>query len=94
MIRRPLPMHWRYRGEIACGVSFSRSQHERRTTADERKVTCPKCIAVQFAMVGAWRELSLHDDDVVHAVQEALAALPRHGWDATTIRKAYERAKG
>ena len=93
MIRRTLPMHWRHRGEIACGVSFSRSQVDRRTTTDERKVTCPHCIAVQFAMVGAWRRLVEHDDDVVVAVQEAIAALPRRGWDATEIQRAYERAR-
>ncbi len=92
MIRRSLPMHWRHRGEIACGVSFSRSQVDRRTTTDERKVTCPKCIAVQFAMVGAWRDV-VGWSDLVVAVQETLSALPRSGWDATAIKKAYERAR-
>lgn len=93
MTSRTLPMHWRYRGEIACGVSFSRSQVDRRTTTDERKVTCPKCIAVQFAMVGAWRGLVWYAADTLVAVQKVLAALPRSGWDATTIKQAYERAR-
>lgn len=85
-----LPIHWRRRGEVVCGVTLTAAQHAHRTTTFPRFVTCPHCIAVQFAMVGA-SDLR-GERDFVASVQHRVETLPRSGWVASRIRSAFRRA--
>ncbi|MBL8739158.1 MAG: hypothetical protein JNL12_22215 [Planctomycetes bacterium] len=84
-----LPIHWRRRGEVVCGVTLTAAQHAKRSSADAQRVTCPNCVAVQFAMVGA---SDLRRDELARCVQDRIDSLPRSGWVASRIRAAFRRA--
>lgn len=87
---RPFHVHWRHRGEVVCGATMTAAQHAKRSTDNPRRVTCPRCIEVQFAMVGA-SDLR-YREQLRALVQDHVAALPKSGWVASRIRAAFLRA--
>ena len=86
--RGPMPIHWVHRGEIACGVAYRAETSRRRTTDDATKATCAKCIAVQFALVGA-ADVRRQQPELVAAVSEWANNLPRSGWAASRVKAAF-----
>lgn len=88
---RTMPTHWLYRGQTACGIAFRAQTHQRRTSDDATKVTCTRCIAVQFALVGQSdvRQLPF---ELVSAVRHEANNLPTSGWAGDRVRKAFRKA--
>lgn len=87
---RPFHVHWRHRGEVVCGATMTAAQHAKRSTDNPRMVTCPRCLEVQFAMVGA-SDLR-YQGDLRALVQHRVETLPRSGWVASRVRAAFLRA--
>lgn len=88
---RPMPTHWLYRGQTACGIAFRSQTHQRRTTDDATKVTCAKCIAIQFALVGQ-SDVRILPFELVSAVRIVANRLPTSGWAGDRVRKAFRKA--